>query len=643
MLVLHGNGQDDRTGLRAVVTADQEKKQEHYQLFHDATELASGSGKLFDQQEDTSVRFRYAGGKLTLEVDGNTMLEANDAQPAPGTRPAYRAQGGFRNIRNALVLGANFLDFTFTESPVDWISEGTWMQTIRWACQPKWSFYSGWSRGDAVLWYKQRLLGDQSLQVYMGYKMEFPREREIYESIFHAHNACISICTDGHNPRSGYAIMSGQRNEFNRPSSETVLLRNGVPVQRVNVSVFGWGMSHRAWFNMDLRKRGDTVEFWLDGALALSYQDPHPIDGGVPAIWTSDGGISIARLRLSYANPPQPRTEAQVILDHPWYPEWANVGQPLMLDFHTPWSTNGKPVALHVEARLAPEGADAPVAGKTQVVFTPSKIGEFWYQVTASDGENSSPAFNFSGWAFNPALGRDDSHAVVLYRFDEGAGKVVHDHSTIGDPANLQVPAHPNCTWLPGQGLTFSGPQPLMTTSGVAKLMALARNKAGTIEIWASNDSSYFPIHWLGCLLTWETSSAAHNFLVGGHKADLVAAPFGGHFDINGDDNYLDSAGSYSAYMAFRTSLHHIVITWDGNMTRGYTDGKLFDEQQVDWHPDRWSADAPLLLGNNSDMQRTYLGSYYLVAIHDRCFSAADVLRHYQAGPSAVDQSGVGK
>ena len=277
------------------------------------------------------------------------------------------------------------------------------------------------------------------------------------------------------------------------------------------------------------------------------------------------------------------------------------------------------------------------------MVFTPSKLGEFWYQVTAGDGENNSPAFNFFGWAFNPTLGRDDSHAVVLYRFTEGSGKAVHDCSTIGKPANLQLPASPACAWLPGQGVTFIGPQPLLTTGGVAKLMAIARNKACTIEIWASNASAYFPNHWLGCLLTWETNVNAHNFLVGGHKADLVAAPFGGHFATNGNgdggDNFLDSAGSYSTYMAFHTSLHHIVITWDGTDTRGYNDGKPFPAQQVDWHIDQWNANAPLLLGNTTDQQHTYLGTFYLVAIHDRCFSPAEVLRHYQAGPSAVDHT----
>ena len=71
---------------------------------------------------------------------------------------------------------------------------------------------------------------------------------------------------------------------------------------------------------MDLRKHGDTVEFWLDNALALTTRIRIPLEGGIPAIWTSDGGISIARLRLSYANAPQPRTEAQVMLEHPLVP-----------------------------------------------------------------------------------------------------------------------------------------------------------------------------------------------------------------------------------------------------------------------------------------------------------------------------------
>ena len=467
--------------------------------------------------------------------------------------------------------------------------------------------------------------------------MEFPREREIYESIFHAHDACITICGDGLNPRSGYAIQSGQRNEFNRPSSETVLLRNGVPVQRVNVSVLGWGLSHRAWFNMDLRKHGDTVEFWLDGALALSYRDPHPLAGGIPAIWSSDGGISIARVRLSYANPPQPRTDTQVMLDTPWYPEWVNVGRPFVLDFPHAWSTSGKPVALHVAARLAPADAAVPLVQQTRLTFSPSKTGEFWYQVTAGDGQATSPPFNFSGWAFNPALGRDDSHALILYRFTEGAGSVVHDRSTIAPPADLQVPAYPQTTWLPGQGLSFSGPQPLKTAGNVPKLMAIARNKACTFEFWVSNDTAYFPNHWLGCLLTWEADSSRQNILVGGHKADLIAAPSGTRFDPSYDDNFTDLNGAYNAYMAFRTSLHHIVITWDGTTTRGYDDAKPFDAQHINWNIDQWNADAPLLLGNRTDGQRNYIGSYYLVAIHDRCFTAAEVERHYLAGPSAVD------
>jgi len=637
VMVLHGNGENDAAGLRAVITEDTENRLMIFHLLHDNIELATKSGPLFDTAADTTVRFRYAASKLTLEVDGKSVVEATDTRPTAGDRPAYRADGAFHNTRDVLVLGPNYLDYTFTESPVDWIGEGTWMPTVRWACQPQWSFYSGWSRGDAVLWYKNRFSGDQSMQVYMGYKMETPREREIYESIYHYHDACISICTDGINPRSGYAVMSGQHDEFNRPSAETVLLRNGVPVQRVNVSVFGWGMAHHAWFDLELRKHGDLVEFWLDGALAMSYRDPHPLEGGVPAIWTSDGGISIARVRMSFANPPQPRTEPQVTLDTPWYPEWANVGQPLTLRFPGAWSTTGKPVSLHVNSRLIPAGATLPAVKENQIVLTPNKVGEFWYQVTAGDGKYSSPAFNLSGQAFDPSLGRDDSHAVVLYRFNEGTGAVVHDRSAIGDPADLQVPAYPNTNWLPGQGLTFSGPMPLKTAAAVSKLMSVAKNKACTVEIWASNDTSYFPQHWLGCLLTWEKDINQRNLLFGGHKATMALAPFGARFDpLSYDNNSPNLEGAYNAYMAFRTSLHHMVVTWDGTTTRGYTDGKAYDVQQINWNVDKWVADAPLLLGNRTDGQRTYLGTYYLVAIHDRCLSEAEVKHNYQAGPSAT-------
>ena len=79
LLLLHGNGADERTGLRALLTADGEHNQEVYQLFHDGTELAKTTGPLLPAHEDVTVRFRYAGQCLSLEVDGKAVLQAADA------------------------------------------------------------------------------------------------------------------------------------------------------------------------------------------------------------------------------------------------------------------------------------------------------------------------------------------------------------------------------------------------------------------------------------------------------------------------------------------------------------------------------------------------------------------------------------
>ncbi len=639
-LVLNGDGKGLTNGYHAIIKTDIPQKKITYQILHDADELANGTGNLLTPNEAVNIRFEHHNDILTLEVDDEKVLSVKDNRPITGMRSAYKLTGGLSRMKTVMMMGSNYRDYTFTNAPTDWLTQGTWLSTVRWACQPQWSFYSGWSRGDAVVWHKQQFVGDQSMQVFMGYKMESPRERIFFENKFSTHDANIAICTDGHNPRSGYSVISGQLNEFGRPSSETVLLRNGVPVQRVNVSVLGWGWEHRTWFNMLLRKRGDTVEMFLENALVLSYKDPQPLAGGVPAIWTKDNGISIARVRMHFANPPLPRTDQHVILGESLNPEWLNLNEPIKLDFPDAWSTADKPVTLNVASSLVPPASNTPVIKGSNITITPNKTGEYWYQITATDGKNVSPPWHLFGWTFDPQIGRDDSHALVLYKFNEGSGGVVRDISKTGNPANLKVPAYPATRWLSGQGLSFSGPEPIKSENGVEKLMAIARNKACTIEFWVSSDSAYFPIHWLGCLLSWEKEAGKQNFLIGGHKANFIAAPYGALFNFNNqnNDNFPDITGSYSAYMAFGTSLHHLVMTWDGINTQAFTDGVAFDKQQVVWNIDKWVSDAPLLLGNRTDAQRQYLGTYYLVAIHDRCFTADEIKRHYLAGPSATDK-----
>ncbi len=363
----------------------------------------------------------------------------------------------------------------------------------------------------------------------------------------------------------------------------------------------------------------------------LTYKDPQPISGGKPAIWTVDSGISIARARLHFASPPQSPVEQRVIIAAPEYPEFTTVGSPLKLDFGESWSTTGKPVQLRVIPRAVPAGDEAAVVidGK-RATFTPREPGDHWYEIQAGDGARQSWSYHLSLPVFDAARGRDDSHAVVLYRFNEGNGRSVRDRSAITPKADLAIPADPGIHWLPGQGLTLHGSAPVMSKSAVDKLLSIAKTQEFTVEMWVSNDTIAPPDQWTGCLLTWELSQQQRNFAIGQSWYVLLVAP---------RDVWL-APGSVQAFRVpegFQLGLHHSVVTLQEQTIRCYLDGQLVLEapRPAKLQPEAFSAGFPLMLGNAGDGYRTYLGTFYLLAIHDRCLPAAAVLRHYQAGPSA--------
>jgi len=650
-MILDGDGATPEAGYRAVLQQAAGKGTLTATLYRGVRALATKTLPALHAGEEYTVRCRREDRRFSLDLDGDLVLSAEDATPLPGHQTAYAATGAVTRSGEALALGHHLLDYSFADAPVDWLADGTWMPTNRWSCSSQWSFLGGWSPGDAVLWHKDRFAGDQLFEAYVAEKMEYPRQRRTYWADDRFSDYALTICGDGHDPRSGYAGIFAAARSVDAHDRRTVLLRNGVEVGSVLIPPPDSGLGHTAWYHLQLFKHGAVVELWVNGARAVTFTDPAPIDGGVPAVWTTDNGIAVARARLCYANPPVARVDPRVTIDDPGYPTWANVGQPLTLDFPHACSSSGQPVTLAVTARQAPAAEPAlPAVKGTRVTFTPRAPGTHWYQITARDGAVSSPAFHLLLPAFTPSLGRDDTHAVVLYRFDEGRGTVVKDHGA-GAPADLVIPATAPVAWKSGQGLWVHGPGPIQTAGGVAKLMALAEKKAATIELWLDADTLYTPTDWVAGLLAWELPHEQRNFAIAQYNFYLAVATPGVTFE--------PSQGSTFTHV-MRTGLLHVVVTWDGTLTRYYVNGDLKGTVTRDWQPTRWSAAAPLLLGslaegqpnyhdriarflgprpdilaNAREMNHCYLGTFYLAAVHDKCFTDEEVKRHYQAGPSA--------
>ncbi|OPZ87095.1 MAG: hypothetical protein BWY76_00635 [bacterium ADurb.Bin429] len=629
LLCLNSSGRDLTSGYRAVIEHVSNPAKSTCTLYRDTKQVATKTLEPLETGTEYTVRLSRVGNTLQVALDGEPVVRYTDPKPLTGLRPAYYAEGNLTPVRKALVTGGNMLDYLFADAPTDWTNEGIWQPTTRWSCAPNWSFLAGWSRGNAVLWHKKRFMGDHTFEAFIGLKMEYPRERDIYDNRYRNFN--ITICGDGTNPLSGYTGIYGAPDETGAPNRRSILLRNGVEVGSAAITVPGRGAAHREWFDLALKKRNNVIEFWIEGRLAITYTDPKPIIGGVPAIWTHDNCLSMARARLLFANPPVPRHDQTVLIDTPWYPEWLNVGRPLELQFPETWSTTGHAVKLEIKPRMAPPietGTAADVTVDRLVVTANPKVnGEYWYEITATDGMHHSQPHHLFGKAFTPALGRDDSRALVLYRFDEGKGDIVHDRSAIGKPLDITIPEGTLTSWVPEQGLTQQGIQPMMTVQSAEKLMAITQTKQATVEAWLSTDTVYPPTGWMGCIFTWEADQTRRNFAFGHQSTSLLFAPPSTPL-VGGDQRNLVTQN-------FRTSLQHLVITWDGTITRSYINGVKQVEKGIAWQPEKWVKDYPLLVGNQVDLSRSYLGTYYLLAIHDRCLTAEDVKRHYDAGPSA--------
>ncbi|MHB9132044.1 MAG: LamG-like jellyroll fold domain-containing protein [Armatimonadota bacterium] len=625
-LAVNTDGVSVTSGYRAVVLVEAEQPQVKYALYRGTEVIAQATGDRLSSKEDYHFRLLHVGNRIRLERDDEKVVEATDAEPLTGACPIYGAAGCFSSVRETMALGRNMHDYVFADSPVDWIGHGAWMPTVRWACSPEWSFLGGWSTGEAILWNKARFTGDQVFQAFIGLLMEYPHERDTYHERYR--DAAITICGDGIDPRSGYAGIYGAPDEKGKPNQRTVLLRNGVIVASANVTIPGFDpQTHRNWYDLVLYKRGDTVEFWVEGVKRLSFTDPAPLDGGIPAIWSEDNGIAVSRARMSCANPPKPRTDPQVILDEPDYPEWVDVGKPLVLDFAKSWSTAGKAIKLEEMPEQRPEGSKAqPVVDGTRVTFAPDVRGWYWYRIHATDGDHRSPDFHLLAPAFTPAVGRDDSHALVLYRFAEGSGKVTKDQSKVAPAVNLAVPK--DAQWLPGQGVSMiKATMPIMSVQAAAKLKPLITKRAFTVEMWVSN-SSVYPINGRASLLSWDSGWGEWNFAIGHCDKFLMAIPSG--------EEFLGNARSWADVGDHvRTGLQHLVVAWDGRTITGYINGKKEMTKQNYFYPETWKPDNLLLLGMRVDGTNKYLGAYYLVAIHDACFTADQVQRHYQAGPGA--------
>lgn len=181
----------------------------------------------------------------------------------------------------------------FETSPTDWYwRDGSFGMNLRWACQPGYNFMVGKSPRACALFSDFAYRGDQQIEGYMSFTAVLPADRAYYMR----KDLCLSICTDGRNLDSGYALIFGS--DYNR---RTVLLKRGQEIAFTAEPDFLFPTDpnvlavHWRWWYFTMRKAGGRLVVTLNDKTLFDVDDPDPLPGGQVAFWTTQNGFVLSR------------------------------------------------------------------------------------------------------------------------------------------------------------------------------------------------------------------------------------------------------------------------------------------------------------------------------------------------------------
>lgn len=214
----------------------------------------------------------------------------------------------------------------------------------------------------------------------------------------------------------------------------------------------------------------------------------------------------------------------------------------------------------------------------------------------------------------------------VLYDFQEGEGKTVHDRSGFGEPLDLTIDDMKRVKWGSGS-LIVNSATTISSSSPATKIIDSARKtNALTIEAWIrpANANQTGPAR----IASISTSPTQRNVTLGqdGNRYDIRLRT------TERDNNGLPSISTSESSVSLRPS--HVVFTRDrGGRASIYIDGKRVSHAVSGGQFRNWDMGHELILGNEATGDRPWLGQLYLVAIYSRALTVNEVEKNFAAGP----------
>lgn len=226
-----------------------------------------------------------------------------------------------------------------------------------------------------------------------------------------------------------------------------------------------------------------------------------------------------------------------------------------------------------------------------------------------------------------PANGRQTTGLIAYYDFSEGEGQIAHDTSGVEPALDLRILDTSSIGWLSGSnGILISSADSAVKSDGPASKIYGALKATGqfTIEVWAAPSSL-------------DTAGPARIVSLSDGKTDFDYNYQLGQSETTVRErlrtlcSIFNQGAVRNAYPAAGAT-YQVTATYDGLTLRDYIDGALARQRAIGGDLSNWDEGYPLLIGNETSLDRGFVGRVYLLAIYDRALSDDEIARNFQVG-----------
>jgi hypothetical protein len=304
-------------------------------------------------------------------------------------------------------------------------------------------------------------------------------------------------------------------------------------------------------------------------------------------------------------------------------------------------STNEKAFIISRSLAINPSNIVEINVNANDTVFTDTKLASsttYVYTIKAVNDAGPSPASNKY---VASTLSLAETHRVkdgliAYYNFGFDPGFIIHDQSGYGDPLDLEVLKQSAISWNPKSKLNMMSNTALVSILPAKKLIdAVKITNEITIECWIKPFEPEF-------LANSRILSLANNDYEVGLVMDQVFSSYPNEntlsYSIRLQTSSTNPSG-FPEYIPDQTisyiNLQHLVYVRDSlGKEVMYINGKKSSEGFRPSNLDTWKNDFHLRLGNESDLNHSWTGSFFLVAIYNKALTQEEINTNYYSGPS---------